>query len=201
MRPSSILSGLRPMPGTRLFGSNAACSISVWKSVGLRSSVSLPTSMQRVVGVRPHLGEVERIEAVGLGVLERHDLHLQRPAREVAALDRLEQVAAVVVGVLAGDAIGLGLGEELDALVGLEVVLHPEALARGVDPHVGVAGVAVHVPPGRGDAAVAHQPRHLVRGLGRQRPEVPLHVVVAQAVVGAALLRADEVLELHAGRG
>ena len=92
---------------------------------------------------------------------------------------------------------GLGVGEELDALVGLEVVLHPEPLAPRVDPHVGVAGVPVHVPPGLGQAAVAHQPDHLVRGLRQQGPEVPLHVVGAQVVVDAAFLRADEVLEVN----
>ena len=38
---------------------------------------------------------------------------------------------------------------------------------------------------------------HLVGRLGRERPEVPLHVVAAQAGVGHALLRVDEVRELH----
>ena len=73
---------------------------------------------QRIVAVRPHLGQVERVEPVGLGVLERHDLHLQRPAREVAALDRVVEVALVVVAVLAGQPVGLLLGQEVDALVG-----------------------------------------------------------------------------------
>jgi hypothetical protein len=36
-----------------------------------------------------------------------------------------------------------------------------------------------------------------VRRLRRERPEVPLHVVVAQVVAEPALLTADEVLELH----
>ena len=147
--------------------------------------------------MRPDLGEVERVEPVGLRVVERHDLHVQRPAREVPVADVLVEVALVVVGVDGRHLVGLVLGEELDALVGLEVVLHPEPLAGGVDPHVGVAAVAVHVPPGPRDAPVPHQPGHLVRRLGRERPEVPLHVVVAQVVVGAALLAADEVLELH----
>ena len=84
---------------------------------------------ERVVGVRPDLGQVERVEAVGLGLVEGHDLHLERPAGELAPLDRLVEVALVVVGVLAGDAVGLGLGQALDPLVGLEVVLDPEALA------------------------------------------------------------------------
>ena len=109
----------------------------------------------------------------------------------------LVQVALVVVGVDGRHLVGLVLGEELDALVGLEVVLDPEPLARGVDPHVSVRAVAVHVPPGPRDPAVTHQPGDLVRRLRGQGPEVPLHVVVAQVVVRAALLGADEVLELH----
>jgi hypothetical protein len=151
---------------------------------------------QGVVGVRPHLGQVERVEAVRRGVRVGHHLDVQRPRRELAALDGVPQVGAVRVGVLAGDLRGLLRGQGLDALVGLEVVLHPEALAGGVLPQVRVRAVAVLVAPRLRDAPVAHQPRHLVRGLRLQRPEVPLHVVVAAAGVGAALLRADEVREL-----
>ena len=147
--------------------------------------------------MRPHLGQVERIEPIRLGVLERHDLHVQRPGREVTVLDRVVQIALVVVGVLTGEAVGVLLGEEVDALVGLEVVLDPEQLVLVVDPAVGVAGVAVHVPPRLRDAAITHQPGDLVRGLRRQRPEVPLHVVVTQIVRCHPLLAADEVLELH----
>ena len=36
-----------------------------------------------------------------------------------------------------------------------------------------------------------------MRAFGAQRPEIPLHVVIAKAVVGAALLAADEVLEFQ----
>ncbi len=152
---------------------------------------------QRVVRVRPHLGQVERVEPVAGRVIERHDLHVHGPAGVLAARDRLEQIPGVVV-VVGPDQLGrLGVGEELDALVGLEVVLHPEPLARLVDPHVGVARVPVHVPPALRQAAVAHQPDHLVRGLRQQGPEVPLHVVGAQVVVDAAFLRADEVLEVN----
>jgi len=43
----------------------------------------------------------------------------------------------------------------------------------------------------------SHEPRHLMCRLGRQCPEVPLHVMVAQIAVRAALLRADEMLELQ----
>ena len=102
----------------------------------------------------------------------------------------------MVVGILGGHRLRLGVGEILDPLVRLEVVLDPELLAGGVDPHEGVTAVAVHVPPGPGCSPVGHEERHLVRGLGRERPEVPLHVVVAQMGVGAALLGVDEIGEL-----
>jgi hypothetical protein len=151
---------------------------------------------QRVVAVRPHLGEVERVEPVGLGLLERHDLHLQRPARVVAPSDRLVQVLGVMVRVGPGQLAGVGLGPELDALVGDEVVPHPEPLAAGVDPQVGVAGVQVHVPPGLREPAVAHQPDHLVGRLRQQGPEVPPHVVGAKVDAGQPLLGPDEVLEV-----
>ena len=191
------MSGDRPMPGTVLPGEKAACSIWAKKFSGLRFSVIVPTCDQRIVRVRPGLGQVERVEAVGLRVRVGHDLHRQRPARMLAARDRLEQVAAMEVGIGAGHVRGFVVGEERHALVGVEVVLHPELLAGGVDPHVGVRAVAVHVAPGARQAALAHQVGHLVRGLGIAGPEVPLHVVVAQARVGQPLLAADEVRELH----
>ena len=43
------------------------------------------------------------------------------------------------VGVLARHLVGFRFGEEFDALVGLEVILHPEFVAGGVDPHIGMA--------------------------------------------------------------
>jgi hypothetical protein len=65
----------------------------------------LPDLHQRVVALHPDLREVERIEPVGLGFLERHDLHVQRPSREVAVADGLEQVLPVEVEGLAGQAV------------------------------------------------------------------------------------------------
>lgn len=73
------------------------------------------------------------------------------------------------------------------------MVLDPEPLAVGVDPLVRVRAETVHVTPRLRDSAVTHQPGHLVRGLGPQRPEVPLHVVVAQTGSRQSLLRVDEV--------
>ena len=85
--------------------------------------------VQRVVAVRPDLGHVEGVEVVALRLGGRHDLHLERPGGELAAVDRLVQVHLVRVGVLAGQRRGLLRGQALDALVGLEVVLDEELLA------------------------------------------------------------------------
>src|SRR3546814_12644368 len=72
----------------------------------------------------------------------------QGPARMIAAGDRLEQIAAEEVGIAARHLRCFGVGEERHALIRMEMVLHPEFLAGGIDPHVGMGAVAVHVPPG-----------------------------------------------------
>ena len=46
-----------------------------------------------------------------------HHLDGQRPAREVARLDRVQQVAAMALAILGDDGLGLGVGEVLDALL------------------------------------------------------------------------------------
>ncbi len=102
----------------------------------------------------------------------------------------------MAVRVFSGQLVGLGLGQVPDALVRLEVVLHPEVLAGLVLPLVGVRAEAVQVAVGRRDAAVAEQPGHLVGGLGRQPPEVPDVVGLLRAGVRVPLLGVDEVGEL-----
>jgi hypothetical protein len=64
--------------------------------------------------VGPHLGQVERVEPVGPGLLEGHDLDPQRPTGVLAALDRREQVAPVGVTVDAGHPVAILLSEEFD---------------------------------------------------------------------------------------
>src|SRR6202011_786637 len=90
----------------------------------------------------------------------------------VAALDRLEQIAGVVIGVHRYQRVGLGVGQVRDALIGDEVVADPDSLPGGVDPHEGVAAVEVHVPPAARDTAIPHQPGDLMHRLRRERPKV-----------------------------
>ena len=138
---------------------------------------------QRVVLVRPHLGEVERMVRHLLGVQLRHHLDAERPAREVALFDVPVEVALMALAALADDRLGLFVSQVLDALLGLEVELHPKALVLGVDHAEGVTAVSVHGPVGGRDAAVAHHDRHLMQRLGQQGPEIP--VVERAAQVGA----------------
>src|SRR5437660_1370530 len=112
------------------------------------SSLCNVAAARTISPVTPHDGSAPKVSGCAAGPL--------------AGLDRLPQRLDVVVRVLAGHRLGVGLGPEIDALVGLEVVLDPELLAAAIDPHERVAGVAVHVHPRLRDAAITHQPRHLV---------------------------------------
>ena len=69
----------------------------------------------------PDLREIERVNVVGVRILFVHDLHVQRPARELAALDRLVQVAMMGLAILADQGFRFLIREVLDALLGLEV--------------------------------------------------------------------------------
>ena len=75
---------------------------------------------QRVVAVRPDLGQVERVEGALLGLLEGHNLDLQVPRGVVAALDGIEQIPSRVVRVLSGQTGGKISRESLDPLADLK---------------------------------------------------------------------------------
>ncbi|MNZ65480.1 hypothetical protein D3C78_836760 [compost metagenome] len=119
---------------------------------------------QRVVAVRPHLGEVERVDFVGLGLGLRHHLHIDLPAREVAPLDGVVEIRLTGLPILADGGGGLFICVEAVALLCLEVELDPEALVGRVDEAEGVAAVAVHLPQAPGDAAIAEQYGDLMQG-------------------------------------
>ena len=121
---------------------------------------------QRIVAVRPHLGEVERVDLVALGVGLRHHLHIDLPAREVAPLDGIEQIGLAGLSILTDDIGRLFICVEAVALLGLEVELDPEAFVGVVDKAEGVAAVAVHLPQTLGNAAIAEQYGDLMQGFG-----------------------------------
>ncbi len=112
-------------------------------------------------------------------------------------LDRSQQILVMVIGVGGADRGGLGVGEVLDPLVGLEVIFDPEGFAPGVDPLEGVRAEAVHVAIAGGNAAIAEQHGELVRGLRRMGEEIPGVLGLLHVGEGIALLRMDEVGEFQ----
>src|SRR5687767_9175551 len=97
--------------------------------------------------MRPHLGEIERIPTRLLrprcGLRLGHDLRLHRPSRELAFLDSAVQIFLCALASLADDLRGFAVGPVAMTLLGLEMKLHPYALAGGVDQAVCMRAVAV----------------------------------------------------------
>ena len=119
------------------------------------------------------------------------------PRGKIPRLDRVMQVATVVVGIRSGDEFSLGSAHLHVALVRGEVVFDPESLAGRVDPLEGMRAETRHLAPGTRQTAVSHEVGHLVGGLRRKGPEVPLHVGITQARARQALLGVDEVGKLE----
>ena len=123
-------------------------------------------ALERIIGVRPDLGDVIDVEAVVVGVSDGHDLGVPSPRREVTLSNSIMEVhgSPVLVGLtLFGGRLG---SEVLDALIRLVVVFHEELLILGVDPLEGVGAIAVHVSVAIGSTAVRHEDGHLVESLG-----------------------------------
>ncbi len=82
---------------------------------------------------------------------------------KVALLDAVEQVALMAFAILADEGFGLGVGQVLNALLGAEVELDPDALIFRVDEAVGVAAETVHVTEAPRNTTIAHDNRNLVQ--------------------------------------
>ena len=111
------------MPGTTWPGWKATCSVSAKKLSGLRFEHQPADALHRHHLFGHELGRIEQVEAEGVLLVLRDQLHAQLPLGEVAALDGLPQVAAMEVGVLAGDLLRLVPGQAVDAELGLPVEL------------------------------------------------------------------------------
>jgi hypothetical protein len=134
--------------------------------------------LERVVFVRPHLGQVKRVEGALFGLRKRHDLDVHGVLGIVALGDRVVHVPDGKVGIALCHLVSLVTVKALDALVGLVVELDVVGLALSVDHLEGVGAVAVHVAETDGGAAVGEEERHLVGRLGAQGDKVPEHVGV-----------------------
>ena len=77
----------------------------------------------------------------------------------------------------------------------LEMPLHVEEFIFVVDEAVGVTAEAVHVAITVGSAAIGKEDGDLMKGFGRERPEIPHHGGGFEIGFGIALLGVDEVAE------
>ncbi len=151
---------------------------------------------ERKLSVRPNLCEVKWIPTECMCLCIGHDLNTHTPLWKISRGDRLEQVALMTLSVFTDQFRRFFIGEILDALLGLEMKLAPDAFTRTIDERIGVAAIPIHIAKARRNAAVTKQNRHLVQTLWTLRPEVPLHVHVAHVGLGMSLLCVDEVLKL-----
>ena len=150
--------------------------------------------------LRNDLGRIEDVEAECHFVLFLDDLQAKLPFEEVAALDRLEHVPPVEVGVHAGDFLRLVPPQREEALGWLPVELDEARHALGVDEPEGVNAESFHRGEAARQGAVAHDPHQHVRRFRGQRREVPERVVsgggLRDFVVRLGLYRMDEVGKL-----
>src|ERR1700730_7318091 len=118
---------------------------------------------QRKVTLWPDLGQVEGVEGESLRLSVIHHLDEQGPAREIAGLDVFEQIALMGFAILADEGLGFRVRQVLNALLGTEVELDPDALVCSIEEAVRMAAEAVHVAEAPGNAALAHDNRDLVQ--------------------------------------
>lgn len=151
---------------------------------------------ERDVALRPDFGQVEDVPAEVLGLRGAEGLDVAGPGGVLAAGDGVEEVLGVPVWVVGGELGGFFVGEGFAALVSFAVDLDVVEGAVGLDPFVGVTGVAVHVAVGVRGAAVAEEVHELVDGLLVGGEVVPEHGGVLQVGLGVPLLGVDEHWEL-----
>ena len=138
---------------------------------------------QRIITFRPDFGQVERVVRYFFRIGFGHNLHIHGPFREIAALNRIVQIALIAFTVFADNGFGFGIAQVFNALLGTEMEFHPETLIGRIDEAVRMRAKTVHVAIAFRNAAVGHHNRHLVQGFRQQCPEIP--VVFGAAQIGA----------------
>ena len=136
--------------------------------VGIAIERHLADAAHRHEFLGDELGRIEEVKVEFELVLLLDDLQPQLPLRIVAALDRFEQVAAVEIGVLAGDLLRLVPHQRLHALDGLPVKLDEARLALGVDQPKGVNPEPFHHCKAARERPIAHHPHEHMGAFGRQ---------------------------------
>jgi len=147
------------------------------------------------------LGRIEHVVRLLLRKGFVKDLHAQIPRREVARVDRLEQVAAVEIGIGARDLDRFVPCRRLDAEHRFPVEFDEFPLAFFIDEAEGVDAEPLDHAQAARDRTVGHRPHDHVHRLGHQPDEIPESVVRARrlriAAVGLHLDAMNEVGKFH----
>jgi len=154
---------------------------------------------ERVVLVRPDLGQVKDVDLALLGLLGCHDLDVGLPLGEVSTLNSLKEILGGVVGSGSSELGGLLLSQELDTLLGQEMDLDVDPVTLLVDKLEGVARVSLHLSVPIWDSSISHQVHDLVYRLGvlgEVVPEVGRVLGTGKVGLRITLLGVDEVGEL-----
>ncbi|MNN15184.1 hypothetical protein D3C81_1282840 [compost metagenome] len=122
---------------------------------------------------RDDLGRVEQVEVKFMLILFGDDLHTELPLRIIAGLDCFPEVAAMVVGVLAGQFLCFIPKQRTDTSLGLPVEFDEARLAFSVYQPEGMHTKALHGAQAFRNGPVRHRPDHHVRRLRHQRDKVP----------------------------
>ena len=147
------------------------------------------------------LGRVEHVIRLAVREFLVEQLHAQIPFGIVAAVDPLEQVASLEVGIGAGDLDRLVPDRRGEPRARLPVKLDEGAFPLGIDEAEGMDAEPLHRGEAARQRAIRHRPHDHMGRLGHQRDEVPEGVVRGRrlwiAAIGLHLGGVDQVGELH----
>jgi hypothetical protein len=135
----------------------------------------LTNSVERVVLVRPNLGDIENIKPVVLGIFFRHELNVESPGRIITFLNRFVEITSGEILILEGHCVLLLGGEIFDALVCFEMVFNVMNFTLIVNPFEGMRRVSVHESVAVRSTSVREKDGDLVEGLRGMLPEIEDH--------------------------
>ena len=100
---------------------------------------------ERELVVRPHFGNIQRVEITRSSFLAGHYLDIEGPRGKVSCGDGVVKIAKVVIGIFACDAFGFCRVHVANTLVGLVMEFAVTGLFVFVNEGEGIGTEAVHV--------------------------------------------------------
>ena len=110
----------------------------------------------------PYFGQVERIDAVIVRFLFRHQLNLEQPFRIVSLFDAFKKVALMRFTVFGNDSFRFLIGQIFDSLHCTQVEFYPDTLVVRIDKAVCMTSESVHVAVRIRDTARTHGDSYLM---------------------------------------